>query len=103
MQEELSVNVFNIPTTRRDSTIEEFHGTQVADPYRWLEESQAPEVQAWGEEQSKLAEEFLAAIPQRAAIKTRLTELMDYPKYGAPQKEGERYYFTKNTGLQNQE
>lgn len=92
----------NISTTRRDRVIEDYHGTQVADPYRWLEDSSTAETQAWGEAQNALTCAYLAAIPVRECIQQRLTELFDYPKYSVPRKRGDRYYFTKNTGLQNQ-
>ncbi len=92
----------NIPQTRRDDTIEDYHGTQVADPYRWLEDATSAETQAWSEAQSAVTHAYLATLSGREQIKTRLTELYDYPKYTVPGKRGDRYYFSKNTGLQNQ-
>ncbi len=92
----------NIPETRRDVTIEDYHGTQVADPYRWLEDAASAEVQAWSEAQNDMTRAYLDALPMREKIKTRLTELYDYPKQSAPSKHGDRYYFSRNTGLQNQ-
>lgn len=92
----------NIPETRRDATVEDYHGTQVADPYRWLEDATSAETQAWSEAQSAVTRAYLDALPQREGIKTRLTELYNYPKYTVPSKHGDHYYFSKNTGLQNQ-
>ncbi len=92
----------NIPQTRRDTTIEDYHGTLVADPYRWLEDASSPEVQAWSEAQNTVTHTYLAALPERERIKTRLTELYNYPKYTVPSRRGDRYYFSKNSGLQNQ-
>ena len=92
----------NIPETRRDDTVEDYHGTQVADPYRWLEDASSAEAQAWSEAQNAVTRAYLAALPGREQIKTRLTELYDYPKYTVPSKRGDHYYFSKNTGLQNQ-
>ena len=92
----------NIPHTRRDDTVEDYHGTQVADPYRWLEDAASSEVQAWSEAQDAVTRAYLATLPRRERIKARLTELYDYPKYTVPSKRGDRYYFSKNTGLQNQ-
>ncbi len=92
----------NIPQTRRDNTIENYHGTQVADPYRWLEDASSAETQAWSEAQAAVTRTYLTSLPGREKIKTRLTELYDYPKYTVPSKKGDRYYFSKNTGLQNQ-
>jgi prolyl oligopeptidase len=90
------------PVARKADIIEDFHGTSVADPYRWLEEPGDPEVVAWVEAQNALTQEFLGKIPSRARLEQRITELMDYPKYSAPFKKGERYFFFKNDGLQNQ-
>ncbi len=92
----------NIPQTRRDDTIEDFHGTQVADPYRWLEDAASAETQAWSEAQDAVTRAYLATLTERERIQVRLTELYDYPKYTVPSKRGDRYYFSKNTGLQNQ-
>src|SRR5689334_15288723 len=89
-------------TTRKEDVTDNFFGTIVADPYRWLENDTAPEVQAWVEAQNEVTRAYLDAIPQREQIKKRLTELWNYPKYSAPTKEGDYYYFWKNDGLQNQ-
>ncbi len=92
----------NIPQTRRDDTVEDYHGTLVADPYRWLEDATSSETQAWSEAQSAVTRAYLATLKGRDAIKARLTELYNYPKYTVPYKRGDRYFFSKNTGLQNQ-
>lgn len=89
-------------TTRKDNVVDNFHGTEVADPYRWLEDADAPEVLEWVGEQNKVTSKFLDAIPQKEAIKDRLTQLWDYPKFSAPVKYGNYYFFWKNDGLQNQ-
>jgi len=88
--------------TRQDNIIENYHGALVADPYRWLEDPTSAETLAWVEAQNAATADYLAQIPARASIKASLTGLWDYPKYSAPQKQGNRYFFTKNTGLQNQ-
>ncbi|HZU65755.1 MAG TPA: prolyl oligopeptidase family serine peptidase [Ktedonobacteraceae bacterium] len=87
---------------RRDTVIENYHGTPVADPYRWLEDAGSPETLAWVEAQNRVTEGYLAAIPARSKIQQRLTELWNYPKYSVPIKKAERYFFSKNAGLQNQ-
>ena len=92
----------NIPQTRRDDTVEDYHGTQVADPYRWLEDATSPETQTWSEAQAAVTRAYLATLAGREEIKVRLTELYDYPKYTVPDKKGGRYFFSENTGLQNQ-
>ncbi len=92
----------DVPTTRRDSLVEDYHGTPVADPYRWLEEATSAETQAWSEAQDALARNYLAAIPVREQLRARLTQLQDYAKYSVPRQAGPHYFFSKNTGLQNQ-
>jgi len=89
-------------TTRKGDVVEDYHGTQVADPYRWLEDPQSEEIKAWVEEQNEVTFDYLKNIPYREQIRERLTELWDYPKYSAPYKKGGRYFFSKNDGLQNQ-
>ncbi len=90
------------PPARREETIEVLHGVAVPDPYRWLEDPDSPESRAWIEAQNARTFAFLEAIPARERIRARLTALWDYEKYGAPFKEGGRYFFFKNDGLQNQ-
>jgi prolyl oligopeptidase len=90
------------PKARRGSQVDDYHGTKVADPYRWLEDPDSPESRAWIEAENKITFQFLDAIPQRSAIKARLKELWDYERYGVPFKERARYFFTRNSGLQNQ-
>jgi prolyl oligopeptidase len=74
----------------------------VADPYRWLEDLDSSETRSWVEAENKLTFDYLAQIPARAGIKERLTKLWDYEKYGVPFREGNRYFYSRNSGLQNQ-
>jgi prolyl oligopeptidase len=90
------------PASKTVAVVDDYHGTAVADPYRWLEDADAEDTQAWVAAQNQLTFSYLQAIPARETIKRRLTELWNYPKYGPPVKEGGRYFFTKNDGLQNQ-
>lgn len=91
------------PATRMDSTVvENYHGTQVADPYRWLEDDRSEETAAWVKEQNAFTQDYISQIPFRDDIKERLTELFNYPTQGAPAKHGDYYYYSKNDGLQNQ-
>ena len=92
----------NYPTTRTSEQVDNYHGMKIADPYRWLEDDNSAETKAWVEAQNKVTFGYLEQIPQRAAIKARLTELWNYERYGVPYKRGGRYFFTKNDGLQNQ-
>lgn len=90
------------PTTTKVSQVDDYHGVKVADPYRWLEDDNAPATKAWVEEQNKVTFGYLEKIPARAKIKERLTKLWNYERYGIPSKQGGRYFISKNDGLQNQ-
>ncbi len=90
------------PKAKKVDQTDDYHGTKVSDPYRWLENPDAPESREWIEAQNKLTNAFLEQIPERAKIKERLTKLWNYEKYSAPFKENKRYFFYKNDGLQNQ-
>lgn len=91
-----------LPVTRLDDTVETYHGTHVADPYRWLEDEKSVETQSWVEGQNVVARAYLDSLPGLEQIRKRYTELYNYPKFSAPHKKGDRYYFSTNTGLQNQ-
>ena len=93
---------FEYPAAHKVDQVDDYHGTQVADPYRWLEDVDSDETKAWVEAQNAVTFKYLESIPVRDKIKDRLTALWDYPKYGAPFREGERYFFSKNDGLQDQ-
>src|SRR5947209_565943 len=90
------------PVARKSDQVDDYHGTKVADPYRWLEDLDSPETKAWVEAENKLTFDYLNQIPERSWIKSRLTELWNYERFGTPFKEGGRYFYTKNSGLQNQ-
>ena len=90
------------PPTRKAEVVEDFFGTKVADPYRWLEDDNSAETKAWVEAQNKVTYGYLEQIPERAKIRERLTKLWDYEKFGVPFRMGRRTFYTHNTGLQNQ-
>ncbi|HXG46101.1 MAG TPA: prolyl oligopeptidase family serine peptidase [Methylomirabilota bacterium] len=90
------------PSTRQMDQVDDYHGTKVTDPYRWLEDDHSAETKAWVEAQNAVTFAWLEQIPERAAIKQRLTKLWDFERYSVPFKEGGRYFFSKNDGLQNQ-
>ncbi|RAU84384.1 prolyl oligopeptidase family serine peptidase [Pontibacter arcticus] len=89
------------PDTKKVDHVDDYHGTKVADPYRWLE-THNEEVDSWITAQNTVTQSYLGDIEFRDKIKQRLTEIWNYPKYGAPFKENGKYYFYKNDGLQNQ-
>jgi prolyl oligopeptidase len=93
---------FTYPSSRKSDQVDNYHGTQVADPYRWLEDPDSEETKAWVQAQNKLTFGYLQEILSREKIKQRLTKLWDYEKYSIPFKEGDRYFYFKNDGLQNQ-
>lgn len=93
---------FQYPVTAKTNVVDHYHGTAVADPYRWLEDDNSPETKAWVEAQNKVTFAYLNAIPGRDRIKARLTKLWNFERYGVPFKEGGRYFYTRNDGLQNQ-
>ncbi len=92
------------PESKQGGQVDELHGIQIPDPYRWLEDDvrQSKEVADWVTAENKITFDYLASLPQRDAIKKRLTELWNYEKFGAPFKAGSQYFYFKNDGLQNQ-
>lgn len=90
------------PPSKKVEQVDDYHGINVADPYRWLEDADSPETKAWVEAQNKVTFGFLESIPERARLRERLTQLWNYEKFGVPFREGDRYFFTRNDGLQNQ-
>ncbi len=93
------------PRTQAGNQLDDYHGTQVADPFRWLENDvrNDPAVAQWVEEQNALTQDFLSAIPEREPIAGRLRRLWNHERYGLPVRKGGRYFFTFNNGLQNQD
>ena len=92
----------NYPESKKVEQVDDYFGTKVADPYRWLEDETSPEVKAWVEDQNRVTFAYLDKIPYREKLKARLTQLFNYPRISAPFRRGETYFFTKNDGLQNQ-
>lgn len=90
------------PVARTGDQADRYHGTEVRDPYRWLESTDAPETHAWIAAENCVTFNYLAAIPERDEIRQRLTRLWNYERYGVPSKQGGRYLWSKNDGLQNQ-
>ena len=90
------------PETKVCDTIDTYFGTQVADPYRWLEDDYSEETANWVKAQNELTNKYLSQIPYREQMKNHLKEILNYPKESAPWKKGDRWFFYRNNGLQNQ-
>ncbi|AOR76892.1 prolyl endopeptidase [Novosphingobium resinovorum] len=92
------------PQTRRDTVVETQFGEAIADPYRWLEDDvrHSSEVADWVSRENAVTEDYLTALPQRAQFQRRIRAFMDYERFGIPVKAGGSYFYTRNTGLQNQ-
>lgn len=90
------------PVARKSDQSDSYFGTTVADPYRWLEDTDSPETKQWIAAQNALTQQYLETIPERASIKEQLTRMWNYPKYAVPVKRGKDYFIVENSGLQNQ-
>src|SRR5262245_18904563 len=90
------------PATKKGDTVDDYFGTKVADPYRWMESLDSPDVASWVTAENQVTSAYLEKLPLRERFKQRITELWDYPKVSIPVREGGRYFFQKNTGLQRQ-
>lgn len=94
---------FQYPETRKDETVvDNYFGTKVTDPYRWLEDDNSEETADWVKRQNELSLSYLHGLPYRTEIKNRLEELVDYERYGTPFKKGGKFFFYKNDGMQDQ-
>ncbi len=96
------IEVGEYPLTQRGDVVDNYFSVEVADPYRWLEDDNSEQTAQWVEEQIEFTEKYLSQVKSRDAIKRRLTELWNYPTQSAPSKHGDYYYFSHNSGLQNQ-
>jgi prolyl oligopeptidase len=98
------VAALDYPVTRKMAQIDDYHGTKVEDPYRWLEDDHSEETKVWVKAQNEVTFRYLSGLPQREPLRARLTELWNFARYGTPFHEGEKgpYFFFKNDGLQNQ-
>ena len=92
----------NYPRAKKTDIVDDYFGTKVADPYRWLEDAESEETKAWVDAENRITFSYIHSSPAYTKIKRRLTELWNYPKYSAPVKKGGWYFFRKNDGLQNQ-
>jgi prolyl oligopeptidase len=98
----LPMQTFHYPKARKVDQVDDYHGSKVEDPYRWLEDDYSEATKAWVKAENEVTFAYLESLPQREPLRQRLTELWNYPRYGAPFKRGGKYLFFKNDGLQNQ-
>ncbi|MEK2022108.1 prolyl oligopeptidase family serine peptidase [Vibrio parahaemolyticus] len=101
--EQVTLKAITYPTTQKVNVVDDYFGTKVSDPYRWLEDDLSPETAEWVKAQNAVTFDYLSKIPYREQIEERITKLMDYEKQSQPFKEGKFTYFYKNDGLQNQD
>ena len=90
------------PQPRKADTVDDYFGAKVADPYRWMEDLNSPELKKWIDEENAVTFKYLDGLPDRSALKARITELWNYPKVGLPQFRGRRWFYARNSGLQRQ-
>ncbi len=100
---DLKVNKFVYPAAKKVDTVDDYHGAKVADPYRWLEDTNSAETAAWVEAENKVTGAYFARVPQREKIRARLTELFNYERYNSAFEMAGKYFLFRNDGLQNQD
>jgi prolyl oligopeptidase len=100
--EKSTASVFTYPETRKSDHVDTYWGVEVPDPFRWLEDDYSEETKAWVKAQNELSFGYLATLPRRADIRGRLEQIWNYERVGAPMRHGDKIYFYKNDGLQNQ-
>ena len=91
------------PQAKKTNVVDDYHGTKVADPYRWLEDTDSADTAAWVAAENALTQGYLAKIPARSRFKDRLTALYNYERYTGFERAGKRYLLSRNDGLQNQD
>jgi prolyl oligopeptidase len=99
----IEAQTLKYPPTKKTDVADDYHGTKVPDPYRWLEDTDSPETAKWVEAQNAVTRAYLAGIPRRATIKDRLTTLYNFERFNSFRRAGPRYLITRNNGLQNQD
>jgi prolyl oligopeptidase len=101
-QQNSGVKKFDYPAAPTSNQVDDYHGTKVADPYRPLEDPDSAETRAWVAAENKLTFAYLEQIPARERIRARMKELLNYERFSVPEKKGKRYFYSHNSGLQNQ-
>lgn len=93
---------YKYPQPRRGDMVDDYFGTKVADPFRWMEDLNSPEVKQWVDAENAVTSKYLDALPLRDTLRTRITQLWNYPKVGVPRYQGRHWFYSRNTGLQRQ-
>jgi prolyl oligopeptidase len=101
-KDDMHKNALKYPSTQRGDQTDDYHGTKVADPYRWLEDPNSKQTREWIDAQNKVTNAYLESIPERDNVRRRLTELWNYERFGIPRTEAGKYFYSRNSGLQNQ-
>ena len=99
---QVNSQTFNYPNTKKTDQTDNYFGTEIKDPYRWLEDDNSDETKQWVLEENKITDEYLSKIPYRNKVKERLTQLWNFPKASTPFKAGSNFFIYTNDGLQNQ-
>ena len=97
-----TTSAFNYPPARKVDQTDDYFGTTVSDPYRWMEDVDSAELKTWVDAENELTQSYLAKVPSREAMQKRLMELINFERYTAPAQRGTRYFYSHNSGLQNQ-
>ena len=90
------------PPARTVEQVDDYFGTKVSDPYRWMEDVDSAELKTWIDAENELTQAYLAQVPVRETMQRRLMELINFERYTAPERRGTRYFYSHNSGLQNQ-
>src|SRR2546428_7866613 len=93
---------FKYPQPRKDDTSDNYFGTRVADPYRWMEDLSSPELKHWIDAENAITRKYMDGLPARDTLKSRIAELYNYPRVTTPRFVGRRWFYNHNTGLQRQ-
>ena len=98
----LASSTLNYPVARKVEQMDDYFGTAVSDPYRWMEDVDSAELKTWVDAENELTQSYLARVPVRETMQNRLMELINFERYTAPARRGSRYFYSHNSGLQNQ-
>ena len=98
----LAQSSLKYPQPRKGDVVDDYFGTKIADPYRWMEDLNATDVKQWIDAENAITARYLDSLPVRDALKKRITDLYNYPRVSVPYFEGRRWFYSRNTGLQRQ-